>query len=207
MVNRVVKYSNHIYKGEVMIGVINWFDARIYEIIKMLNASGMTKAMIVITNFASAAVLIILSIILLYQVKNKKVGMYIIINLVLVFLLNQILKHTFNRNRPGIHPLIEASGYSFPSGHSMISLGFYGFLIYLICKNIKNKKMKILYSFLLGIIIFLVGISRIYLGVHYATDVLGGFLFGFLYLIFYIHFIYEKDIFKFNLQDRLNGQN
>ena len=80
-------------------------------------------------------------------------------------------------------------GYSFPSGHSMISAAFYGFLIYLIYKKVKNKKLKITLIIVLSILIVSIGISRIYLGVHYTSDVLGGFLLSISYLILYTNIV------------------
>ena len=65
-------------------------------------------------------------------------------------------------------------------------------IIYLICKNVKNKKVKIISVTLLSIIIIMIGISRIYLGAHYATDVIAGFAFALIYLFIYIKFIYNK---------------
>lgn len=65
----------------------------------------------------------------------------------------------------------------------MASLAFYGYLIYLICANVKNKKLKYTLSTILAILIFLIGLSRIYLGVHYASDVIAGLCFSVIYLI------------------------
>lgn len=88
-------------------------------------------------------------------------------------------------------------GYSFPSGHSMISAAFYGFLIYLIYKKVKNKKFKITLIIVLSILIVSIGISRIYLGVHYTSDVLAGFTVSVSYLIIYTSivkkFILERE--------------
>ena len=88
--------------------------------------------------------------------------------------------------------LVKEGGYSFPSGHAMVSFGFYGFLIYLAYKKINNKKIKYPLIISLALLILLIGISRIYLGVHYATDIIGGFIIGFIYLIVFIKYFYNK---------------
>ena len=91
-----------------------------------------------------------------------------------------------NNQRPTEYRLIEETGFSFPSGHSMVSMAFYGYLIYLIYKYVKNKYIKWISIVLLSILICSIGISRIYLGVHYTSDVLGGFLISVSYLVIYI---------------------
>lgn len=68
----------------------------------------------------------------------------------------------------------------------MISMAFYGYLIYLIYRYVKNKYIKWISIILLSILISSIGISRIYLGVHYTSDVLGGFLISISYLIIYV---------------------
>jgi hypothetical protein len=139
-----------------------------------------------ITNFGGAIFLIILTILLIVVLKNKKVGLSICINLVVVTILNQLLKRLLQRPRPTEFRIIEENGYSFPSGHSMVSMAFYGYLIYLIYRFVKNKYLKWISIVLLSLLICLIGISRIYLGVHYTSDVLGGFLISISYLVIYI---------------------
>ncbi len=108
--------------------------------------------------------------------KQKNIGLSIFSNLVIITVLNQLLKNILQRPRPTEYRIIEETGYSFPSGHSMISMAFYGYLIYLIYKYVKNKYVKWISIVLLSTLICSIGISRIYLGVHYTSDVLGGFL-------------------------------
>ena len=136
-----------------------------------------------ITNFGDAIFLTVLTIILFILIKNKKIGLSIFSNLVIITALNQLLKNILQRPRPTEYRIIEETGYSFPSGHSMISMAFYGYLIYLIYKN---KYIKWISIVLLSILICSIGISRIYLGVHYTSDVLGGFLISVSYLVIYI---------------------
>ena len=149
-----------------------------------------------ITNFGGAIFLAVLTIVLFILIKNKKIGVSIFSNLVIITALNQLLKNILQRPRPTEYRIIEETGYSFPSGHSMISMAFYGYLIYLIYKYVKNKYAKWISIVLLGILICSIGISRIYLGVHYTSDVLGGFLISISYLVIYISavnkFLIEK---------------
>ena len=139
-----------------------------------------------ITNFGGAIFLIALTIVLLVLIKNKKIGISIFSNLVIVTILNQLLKAILQRPRPTEYRIVEETGYSFPSGHSMVSMAFYGYLIYLIYKYVKNKYIKWISIVLLSILVCSIGISRIYLGVHYTSDVLGGFLISISYLVIYI---------------------
>ena len=139
-----------------------------------------------ITNFGGAIFIIILTVILFVIIKNKKIGISIISNLVIITAINQILKRIVQRPRPTEYRIIEETGYSFPSGHSMVSMAFYGYLIYLIYKYVKNKYLKYSSIILLSILIGSIGISRIYLGVHYTSDVLAGFMISISYLIIYI---------------------
>ena len=139
-----------------------------------------------ITNFGGAIILIGSAFTLFIFIKNKKIGVSIISNLAIITVLNQLLKRIVQRPRPTEFRIVEESGYSFPSGHSMVSMAFYGYLIYLIYKYVKNKYLKWISIILLSILICFIGISRIYLGVHYTSDVLGGFFISISYLIIYI---------------------
>lgn len=139
-----------------------------------------------ITNFGGAIFIAVVAIFLAIIIKNKKIAISILANLVIITGLNQLLKRILQRARPTEYRIIQENGYSFPSGHSMISMAFYGYLIYLIYKNVKNKYIKWISISLLSILICLIGISRIYLGVHYTSDVLGGFLISISYLVIYI---------------------
>lgn len=107
-----------------------------------------------------------------------------------------ILKNLFGRQRPLIPLLEEARGLSFPSGHALMSITFYGLLIYITYKSTENKPLKwSIISFLL-VLILLIGFSRIYLRVHYTTDVMAGFATGFLWLVFSIWMINRMEKFS-----------
>ena len=145
----------------------------------------------IITQLGGAIFLIILSLALIISLKNKRVSILILLNLIISTTLNQVLKFIIQRPRPTEFRIIDEKGYSFPSGHSMVSAAFYGFLIYLIYKNIKNKYLKWGLITLLSCIVILIGTSRIYLGVHYASDVNAGILISISYLIIFTHFSKE----------------
>lgn len=164
------------------------FDIKIYSIISKTISNNTTQIMKIITNMASASIICALCVIILAFVKNKKYGLAISINIFISTILNIILKNIFVRPRPEGYRLIQAGGYSFPSGHSMASVAFYGFLIYLIFKKINNKYIKWILITILSILILAVGLSRIYLGVHYASDVIGGYCFSIIYLACFTHF-------------------
>ena len=94
-----------------------------------------------------------------------------------------LLKQLFQRKRP-LSPLLKAAkGLSFPSGHAIMAVTFYGLLIYILQHTIDTEWLNWIVTILIIILIILIGFSRIYLRVHYASDVLGGFIIGLLWLL------------------------
>ena len=184
--------AEDVFHKEIMSGDIVGYNI----ISKFLISDFVTPIAKFITNFGGAIFLVILTIVLFILIKDKKIGISIFSNLAIITILNQLLKRILQRPRPTEFRIIEETGYSFPSGHSMISMAFYGYLIYLIYKYVKNKYIKWTAIVLLSILICCIGISRIYLGVHYTSDVLGGFLISLSYLVIYISttnkFLIEK---------------
>ena len=180
---------------DVMDNDIMTFDEKGYFIIsRYLMSDTMTSIAKCITNLANMYWLIGTSIILLVFLKNKKTGLHIAINLGLSALVNFTIKQIIQRARPVEHRIIDESGYSLPSGHSMVSMAFYGFFIYLIYKNVKNKYLKTALIILLTLLIISIGVSRIYLGVHYVSDVLAGFLVAIAYLVIFTHAINNMNL-------------
>jgi len=89
------------------------------------------------------------------------------------------MKHLVLRARPDeVFHLVTQGGYSFPSGHSVTSIVFYGLLLYLIQKHCQNRKLKTALSWVCGILAIAIGPSRVYVGVHWPTDVLAGWCIG-----------------------------
>ena len=185
-------FVEDVYNHDLMRGDIIGYNF----ISRYLINDTITPIMKGITWIGSAPALISIALILLALIKNKKTGLAIFLNLIIVSVLNQILKFILQRPRPTEYRIVNESGYSFPSGHSMISMAFYGFLIYLIYKNIKNKYLKWTLIVLLSLLILGIGVSRIYLGVHYTSDVLAGFLISISYLVIYIKIYSEKFVEK-----------
>lgn len=175
---------------DVMNSDIMRFDTKWYKFISLhIISDAMTPIVKFITNLGGVYWFIGLSIFLLFIIKNKKIGISILLNLSIATLTNHTLKQILQRPRPTEFRMIDESGYSLPSGHSMVSMAFYGYLIYLIHKNIKNKYIRISLIVFLSILIISIGTSRIYLGVHYTSDVIAGFLVAIAYLIIYINTI------------------
>lgn len=189
--------AEDVFHQEIMNGDIVGYDI-VSKLFKFNVSTPIAKFM---TNFGGAIFVISLTTILFFVIKDKKIGISIITNLGIVTILNQIIKFIMQRPRPTEFRIIEETGYSFPSGHSMVSLAFYGYLVYLIYKYINNKHLKRTLIIILSILICVIGVSRIYLGVHYTSDVLGGFLISLAYLIIYIELV-NKFVLEKNKDDR-----
>lgn len=168
-------------------------------LVEKLRTPVLTILMKEITKLSNTLVIILLTIILsiffLKKVKNKKLAILLPTNLITIAMINQILKILFRRERPIGYRIIEMNGYSFPSGHAMVSMAFYGLLIYIIYKMVKNKTLRNLLIFLNIIIIVLIGISRVYLGVHYLSDVLTGYSISIIYLLILIKILNKYNYF------------
>ncbi|MDX5436692.1 MAG: phosphatase PAP2 family protein [Pontibacter sp.] len=145
-----------------------------------------TRIMKLISFFASVEYLLIVPpVIVLIFSFYKDLRWYGLKVLVISFsssILNQLLKRVFERPRPDI-AMLQQTGLSFPSGHAMIGGAFYGLLIYIVWKTVPVKVWRYILTFLLTALILLIGYSRVYLRVHYATDVLAGYALGLLWLI------------------------
>lgn len=140
----------------------------------------------------------------IFSKTRLKYGLPMSISVISSFLINLGLKSMFARQRPDILRLVNETSYSFPSAHAMVNTAMYVVLILLVNKHIKSKKIKITLIGIFGILPVLIGFSRVYLGVHYILDVLGGFLLGFVValIVYYLWMkIREKYISKYNLDE------
>ena len=202
--NEIIKYiitnkRNFILIGSILLFIyityaifnnkITELDELVHSYILNIRTNSLTNILLIITNISSAYALIVISIILLASMKNKQIPLLISLNLICAYITNAIAKLIFLRPRPEGINLIEESGFSYPSGHAMISMSFFGFIAYLLYKKQNNKITKSVLIILLILTIITIGFSRIYLGVHYLSDVIGGFLLSIIYLIIYIKLI------------------
>lgn len=163
------------------------FDSSIIGFFNSIGSDGLDILMIVITELGSVWFLSAFSIAtILYlwtQHKDKWGILFFILAVGGGGLLTTLLKNLYERDRPSINPEIDAIGFSFPSGHSMGSLIFYGFIIYLVMRSRVNELVKGLAISLMAVLVVMIGLSRIYLGAHFPSDVLAGYFAGAIWLI------------------------
>lgn len=164
-------------------------DIYFYKCLSKYVSNDLTIIVRFFTYFGSWFTLIPLAILILIFVKNNRIKWSISLNLLFSFLVNFTLKNIIRRPRPDFVHLVTEKGFSFPSSHAMVSTAFYGYIIYLIYKNVNNKLLKYILIGLLSLLIIIICVSRVYLGIHYLSDVIGGFVFAICYLIIYIDII------------------
>jgi undecaprenyl-diphosphatase len=169
------------------------FDTRAFAWADNLGSPLFNKFMVVITFFASRNFITAASLLLIFYFlfvrKHRWYSLKVPVIAVGSISLNLILKTFFNRERPLIPHLVQSYGLSFPSGHAMISASFYGLLIYLVWKHVAHPILRWGLISFLTVFIILIGFSRVYLHVHYATDVMAGFAAGFLWVIVAVYLL------------------
>ena len=143
------------------------------------------------TNLASTKYFIIICLLIIILSKNKKLALIISIAMIIDAIIVFIAKHIIKRERPNINRIVEEKGYSYPSGHTFSATCFYGLIIYLINISSITLGYQILIAIPLISIILLIGFSRIYLGVHYFSDCIGGLLLSSSYIILYVYLVYD----------------
>lgn len=164
----------------------NWlkeFDESIGSSVRSLRSDGVTPVALFFTIMGKAItefiVFVVVALILLIKFKHKWETLVLLIGVLTAWGLNQLLKDLFQRDRPTGMRLIEEDSFSFPSGHAMVSILFYGLIGYLLWVNVRRVwKAAWLIPVVTIVVVVCIGLSRIYLGVHYPSDVLAGFAAG-----------------------------
>lgn len=156
----------------------------------------LTEIMEGFSGLASPVTVIVMLIVVAAFAPGPSVGRLASINLGGVVIVDLIFKAIVQRPRPDGFRLVVETGYSFPSGHSMFSMAFYGLLIWLVWHYEKDKLQRWIWCGLFSAVIIMIGVSRIYLGVHYATDVIGGFSLALVWLVLFTKLMIPSLIYK-----------
>lgn len=156
------------------------FDSTIISVVQGIEAPQLTKIMEFFSMIGTGLPIVFITIgvmIVLYTfLGHRRELIFLLFVLIGTALLNKLLKLIFQRARPTIHRIADANGFSFPSGHSVAAFALYGALAFLVWKHVPTAIGRITIIILSSLFIATIGISRIYLGVHYPSDVLGGYL-------------------------------
>lgn len=172
--------------AEVLEGEIMAVDRAAYWlIVEHLRADWLTPVMEGFSALATPTVLIALLLMIAAFAPGRRPGWCCAVNLALAAGLNVLLKTLVQRPRPEGFRLVEETGFSFPSGHSMAAMAFFGLVIWLVWRYEPDRRRRNLLAGVFSLIILMIGVSRIYLGVHYASDVIGGFCASLIWLAFY----------------------
>ena len=184
--------------------VLTGFDSNIQTWVRGGLPAGLTRFFKTITmlgNTPVQAIIAIVAVIWLYLRQYKAEAIFVGASGLLASILIVSLKYIYQRQRPSITHLVHASGYSFPSGHSLGTFMILGAIAIVLAQRLEKKESKIVVYAITGLLIFLVGLSRIYVGVHYLTDVLAGFTLAFG-LINAIYPTYDRIRFEWRFQSK-----
>ena len=184
---------------------IRTIDIAVFDIVHSLRNKLFDYIMVIITLFGEVKTIVVLCVLVLLIPKNQKIVLPAIICLVLSTITNTVLKDTIERARPGIMYFLEnppfnyeyPTSFSFPSGHSQNGFLFYFLMFFVFSKKyLKNYKHKKALTISVMIFILLIPFSRIYLGVHYFTDVICGLSLGVVFAAWFIYFFnkYENKL-------------
>ncbi len=162
-----------------------FFDGPCYH---FLSGFSFTSFFRLITNLGNVFFLFLFVVLSYFCLRKKSDWQFLVCMMVFQLIANLVLKSFFSRPRPSVFHLVEETGFSVPSGHMMASTMFYGLCIYFLMKSSLPKIWKLLGAILFVFLIVSIGMSRIYLGVHYASDIIGGFFISLCFLSFGVFF-------------------
>lgn len=180
----------------ILFGFLGWekittIDYQLSEYFYQLHSPVLNTVMTIITHmgdFLVQTAVTVFVVLILFTLKKWRTALWYGLTVLLgAGILNGLIKEVYERARPSqIQPLVEIGGYSFPSGHSMGSMIVYGGILFIMIRWLRSSQLKFIMSLLIFLLILGIGLSRIYLGVHFPTDVVGGFSLGFTWLFFSI---------------------
>ena len=174
----------------VMSGDIRRIDGIAYQFfVVRLRRDWLTPIMQSFTSLSAPVVLAVMLIIVAAFAPGRMPGRFAAANLVGIVALNFALKEIVQRPRPEGFRLIAETGYSFPSGHSMVAVAFYGFMIWLIIRYEEDRLQRWIWSLALFFVVIMIGVSRVYLGVHYFSDVMAGYCVAAVWLVIFTRII------------------
>jgi len=183
------------------------FDNKVTQFFVSRRTPCWTNYLVFVTNVGTRTgyfiVAGLLAVVFFLLHRNWKFILQTVIVLLLASASNMALKEVFNRARPTIEHMVKVYTLSYPSGHAMSAMGFYGFLVFLVVRYKMNFALKILLVVLLVTLILSIGISRIYLGVHYPSDVAAGFIGGLITVTFCAIIFDVVDLWRKRNQRRL----
>lgn len=168
--------------------VLAQFDVEVTNFVVSYRSSALTDYFIAVTNigdvFGYLIIFVGCSLLFYFIFKSWKYVLQLSLVLFLALSSNLALKELVDRQRPILEHLVSVETLSYPSGHAMTAMAFYGFLIYLFSTFRIHLFWKFVIAILLSVLILSIGLSRIYLGVHFPSDIAGGFIAGFFWVIF-----------------------
>lgn len=157
-----------------------WIDNEVYEFIYSSESFITTTIFLGVTKIGEVWAMVCLSLLLIAYLMLKRLNieaLFFAIAMGLSSTLNPLLKNIFDRERPTLLRLIDISGFSFPSGHAMGSAAFFGSTMYIVNRTMKGKSKAFMIG-LSALFIIMISTSRVYLGVHYPTDIIAGIIGG-----------------------------
>ncbi len=153
-------------------------DLRIMDVVYGWRSPLLTGMMLAATNLGTAYPIAALALAMIPWRKRRKEVLAFVAIFMMGVLVHTLLKGLIHRPRPLISPLVEQSGYGFPSGHAMNAVVFYSAVAFFLFRLMKKNGLRLLVILAAAGIIILTGFSRVYLGVHYPSDVVAGYLVG-----------------------------
>lgn len=181
----------------VKLDLVSSVDTFIYNLCTFKMNNILTGIFKVFTFFGSTAFIVALSVILfvVFLICKKKTHAYLTASVIIIStILNNVIKVIIMRSRPEVLKLVIETSYSFPSGHTMASVTIYGILLYLVNKTDLKSGLKNTLRVILFTLPIFIGISRIYLGAHFATDVIGAYLVSTILLLVTTYLVDKKNL-------------